>query len=153
LSLSTVPLAAALNAGYLSLIIDRFLLVLKWRTFYKMDGARYVWLVALLINGAVQRGAIEFYRGKPVLQTLVPNESYRFSEHAFVEDRGRSLNFGHYIDILRRRVFYFLLPFGLISSLEPTHRSDSEAEFTVPREKSSRKPSELLQTNRIGHLP
>jgi uncharacterized protein involved in exopolysaccharide biosynthesis len=52
-----------------------------------------------------------------VLQTLVPNESYRSGERAFGEDHGQSLNFSHYIDVLKRRIFYFLLPFGLISIL------------------------------------
>jgi uncharacterized protein involved in exopolysaccharide biosynthesis len=52
-----------------------------------------------------------------VLQTLVPNEPYRSNEIALGEDHGPSLNFGRYTDILRRRVFYFLLPFGLISIL------------------------------------
>jgi uncharacterized protein involved in exopolysaccharide biosynthesis len=51
----------------------------------------------------------------PVLQTLAPNESYRSGELAFAEDHGQSLNLNHYIDILRRRIFYFLFPFGLIS--------------------------------------
>jgi protein tyrosine kinase modulator len=50
-----------------------------------------------------------------VLQTLGSNEPYRSSEPSFGEDRGQSLNFSHYIDILKRRFFYFLLPFGLIS--------------------------------------
>jgi uncharacterized protein involved in exopolysaccharide biosynthesis len=52
-----------------------------------------------------------------VLQTLVPNESYRSSELAFGDDPARSLDFSRYIDILKRRIFYFLLPFGLISIL------------------------------------
>jgi uncharacterized protein involved in exopolysaccharide biosynthesis len=52
-----------------------------------------------------------------VLQTLDANESYRSSEPALGEDRGQSLNFGHYIDILKRRFFYFLVPFGVISVL------------------------------------
>lgn len=52
-----------------------------------------------------------------MLQTLAPNESYRSSELAFGEHHGQSLNFSHYIDILRRRIFYFLLPFGLTSTL------------------------------------
>ena len=52
-----------------------------------------------------------------MLQTLGSNESYRSSEPAFGEDHGQSLNFSHYIDILKRRFFYFLLPFGLISIL------------------------------------
>jgi uncharacterized protein involved in exopolysaccharide biosynthesis len=50
-----------------------------------------------------------------VLQTLAPNDSYRSSEPAFDEHQG--INFGHYIDILKRRIFYFLLPFGLVSVL------------------------------------
>lgn len=52
-----------------------------------------------------------------MLQTLAPNESYRSSELAFGEGPGQSLNFGQYLDILRRRIFYFLFPFGLISIL------------------------------------
>ena len=52
-----------------------------------------------------------------MLQTLAPNESYSSNEVAFGGDHGQSLNFSHYIDILRRRIFYFLLLFGLISIL------------------------------------
>jgi uncharacterized protein involved in exopolysaccharide biosynthesis len=52
-----------------------------------------------------------------VLQTLAANESYRPGEPAFGENHGQSLNFSHYIDILKSRIFYFLLPFGLISIL------------------------------------
>ena len=52
-----------------------------------------------------------------MLQTLAPNESYRSGELGFGEDHGQSLNFSHYIDILKRRIFYFLLPFGLVSIL------------------------------------
>ena len=52
-----------------------------------------------------------------MLQTLGSNESYRSSEPAFSEDRGEGLNFNQYIDILKRRFFYFLLPFGLVSIL------------------------------------
>jgi protein tyrosine kinase modulator len=52
-----------------------------------------------------------------VLQTLASNESYR-SPDAFGEDhQGQSLNLGHYFDILKRRFFFFLFPFGLISIL------------------------------------
>jgi uncharacterized protein involved in exopolysaccharide biosynthesis len=50
-----------------------------------------------------------------VLQTLVPNEPYRPNEIAFNGDPGSGPNFGYYLDIFRRRIFYFLLPFGLIS--------------------------------------
>jgi uncharacterized protein involved in exopolysaccharide biosynthesis len=50
-----------------------------------------------------------------VLQTLAPNEPYRAGDIGFGEDAGPSLNFSHYIDLLKRRLFYFLLPFGLIS--------------------------------------
>jgi uncharacterized protein involved in exopolysaccharide biosynthesis len=54
-----------------------------------------------------------------VLQTLgsSSNETFRPSEPAFGEDSGQILNFSHYIDILKRRFFYFLVPFGLISIL------------------------------------
>jgi uncharacterized protein involved in exopolysaccharide biosynthesis len=52
---------------------------------------------------------------KPVLQTLSPNETYRSGELAFDQDHGKSLDFSHYFDLLWRRIFYFLLPFGLIS--------------------------------------
>ena len=52
-----------------------------------------------------------------MLQTLGSNDSYRSSEPAFGEDHAQSLNFSHYIDILKRRFFYFLVPFGLISIL------------------------------------
>src|ERR1700687_59658 len=51
----------------------------------------------------------------PVLQTLASNESYRSGERAFGEDHSQSLNLRHYIDLLKRRIFYFLLPFGLTS--------------------------------------
>jgi uncharacterized protein involved in exopolysaccharide biosynthesis len=50
-----------------------------------------------------------------VLQTLAPNESYRSSELALGEDHGQTLNFSYFIDVFKRRIFYFLLPFGLIS--------------------------------------
>lgn len=52
-----------------------------------------------------------------MLQTLGSNDSYRSSEPAFGEDQAQSLNFSYYIDILKRRFFYFLVPFGLISIL------------------------------------
>ena len=52
-----------------------------------------------------------------MLQTLGSNEPYRSSEPSFGEDHGQGLNFGHYFDILKRRFFYFLLPFGLVSIL------------------------------------
>ena len=52
-----------------------------------------------------------------MLQTLGANEPYRSSEPSFGEDRGQGLNFSHYIDILKRRFFYFLIPFGLVSIL------------------------------------
>lgn len=50
-----------------------------------------------------------------MLQTLGSNEPYRSGEPFFGEDRGQGLNFSHYIEILKRRFFYFLLPFGLVS--------------------------------------
>jgi uncharacterized protein involved in exopolysaccharide biosynthesis len=52
-----------------------------------------------------------------VLQTLGSNESYRSGEPASGEGHDQSLNFSHYLDIAKRRFFYFLLPFGLISIL------------------------------------
>jgi uncharacterized protein involved in exopolysaccharide biosynthesis len=52
-----------------------------------------------------------------VLQTLASNESYRSNEPVSGEDQVQSLNFGHYFDIFKRRFFYFLFPFGLISIL------------------------------------
>jgi uncharacterized protein involved in exopolysaccharide biosynthesis len=52
-----------------------------------------------------------------LLQTLAPNESYRSPEFALGEDSAQSLNLSHYIDTLKRRIFYFLVPFGLISIL------------------------------------
>jgi uncharacterized protein involved in exopolysaccharide biosynthesis len=51
-----------------------------------------------------------------VLQTLGSNESYRSSEPSSYEDHGGP-NLSHYIEIAKRRFFYFLLPFGLISIL------------------------------------
>jgi uncharacterized protein involved in exopolysaccharide biosynthesis len=50
-----------------------------------------------------------------VLQTLGSNESYRSNEPVFGEDHRQGLNFGNYTEIFKRRIFYFLLPFGLIS--------------------------------------
>jgi uncharacterized protein involved in exopolysaccharide biosynthesis len=52
-----------------------------------------------------------------VLQTLGSDESYRSNEPAFTEDHGQGTNFSHYIDVLKRRFFYFLIPFGLVSIL------------------------------------
>jgi uncharacterized protein involved in exopolysaccharide biosynthesis len=52
-----------------------------------------------------------------VLQTLGPNGSYGSSEPSFGEDRAGSINLGDYIGVLKRRVFYFLIPFGVISIL------------------------------------
>lgn len=52
-----------------------------------------------------------------MLQTLAPNDSYRPPELAFEENRGQALNFVHYIGVFQRRIFYFLIPFGLLSVL------------------------------------
>jgi uncharacterized protein involved in exopolysaccharide biosynthesis len=52
-----------------------------------------------------------------VLQTLGSDEAYRSSEPVFAEEHGQGLNFSHYVDIFKRRFFYLLLPFGLISIL------------------------------------
>jgi capsule polysaccharide export protein KpsE/RkpR len=81
---------------------------------------------------------------KPVLQTLAPNESYRASEPVYGEDRPQGINLRHYVDVLKRRFFYFLLPFGLISILgvyvaailKPTYLSEGkilvEAQVIAP---------------------
>jgi uncharacterized protein involved in exopolysaccharide biosynthesis len=69
-----------------------------------------------------------------VLQTLGSNESYRPSEPASGEELSQGLNFSHYIDIAKRRFFYFLLPFSLISILglyfaaiqKPNYRSEGK---------------------------
>ncbi len=50
-----------------------------------------------------------------MLQTLAPDQSYARASLAFAEEAGPTLSFGYYIDILKRRVFFFLLPFGLVS--------------------------------------
>ncbi|MEY2537183.1 MAG: protein tyrosine kinase modulator, partial [Verrucomicrobiota bacterium] len=52
-----------------------------------------------------------------MLQTLGSNESYRSGEPASGEGHDQSLNFSHYLDVAKRRFFYFLLPFSLISIL------------------------------------
>jgi uncharacterized protein involved in exopolysaccharide biosynthesis len=52
-----------------------------------------------------------------VLQTLGSDESYRSSEPVVAEDHGQGVDFSRYIDILKRRFFCFLIPFGLISIL------------------------------------
>lgn len=50
-----------------------------------------------------------------MLQTLASNESYRSSELVVGEGHDQGLDFSYYIDMLKRRIFYFLLSFGLIS--------------------------------------
>jgi uncharacterized protein involved in exopolysaccharide biosynthesis len=52
-----------------------------------------------------------------VLQTLDSNDPYGSSELALGQDHASGLKLGHYIDILKRRFFYFLLPFAVISIL------------------------------------
>jgi uncharacterized protein involved in exopolysaccharide biosynthesis len=52
-----------------------------------------------------------------VLQTLDRNDTYGSSEPAFGENRASSLNVGDYVGILKRRFFYFLVPFAVISAL------------------------------------
>jgi uncharacterized protein involved in exopolysaccharide biosynthesis len=64
-----------------------------------------------------------------VLQTL---DSYGLSEPAVGSDHGSNVN--HYIDIFRRRFFYFLLPFGIVSivglynaaTLKPSYLSEGK---------------------------
>jgi protein tyrosine kinase modulator len=54
---------------------------------------------------------------KTVLQTLASNDSYRPAD-AFGEDpQSQSLNLGHYFETFKRRFFFFLLPFGVVSVL------------------------------------
>lgn len=50
-----------------------------------------------------------------MLQTLAPTETYRSGESALGGDEGQALNISHYVDVLRRKIFHFLIPFGLIS--------------------------------------
>jgi uncharacterized protein involved in exopolysaccharide biosynthesis len=52
-----------------------------------------------------------------MLQALGSNESYHPNEPAFGEDHHQGLNLGHYIDIFKRRYFYFLFTFGVVSIL------------------------------------
>ncbi len=52
-----------------------------------------------------------------MLQTLGSNESYRSGGPDFGADHAQGLNFSHYADILKRRFFYFLFPFGIVSVL------------------------------------
>lgn len=52
-----------------------------------------------------------------MLQTLVPNESYRPAETVGEDHQSQSLNLGHYFETFRRRFFFFLFPFGLIAVL------------------------------------
>jgi uncharacterized protein involved in exopolysaccharide biosynthesis len=51
-----------------------------------------------------------------VLQTLGSNEPYRSSEPASGEEFGQGAQFSHYIEIIKRRFFYFLLPFAVVST-------------------------------------
>jgi uncharacterized protein involved in exopolysaccharide biosynthesis len=50
-----------------------------------------------------------------VLQTLASTETYRSSNSLSEDDQSQGLNVSHYFDILKRRFFFFLLPFGLVS--------------------------------------
>jgi uncharacterized protein involved in exopolysaccharide biosynthesis len=52
-----------------------------------------------------------------LLQILGSNDSYGASGPALAAEPGSGLNIGHYVDIFKRRFFYFLIPFGLISIL------------------------------------
>jgi uncharacterized protein involved in exopolysaccharide biosynthesis len=72
-----------------------------------------------LFNGAAVQGGSNSVSTEvtAVLQTLGSDESYRSSEPALAEDHGQSVDFSHYIGIFKRRFFYFLLPFGLITIL------------------------------------
>jgi uncharacterized protein involved in exopolysaccharide biosynthesis len=69
-----------------------------------------------------------------VLQSLGSNNSYAYSEPAIEPDHGLGLNLKHYVDVLQRRFFYFLLPFGLVSVIglylaviqEPSYLSEGK---------------------------
>ena len=50
-----------------------------------------------------------------MLQTLAPDQSYPRAGLAFDDDTSPSLNFGHYFEIFKRKIFHFLVPFGLVS--------------------------------------
>jgi uncharacterized protein involved in exopolysaccharide biosynthesis len=50
-----------------------------------------------------------------VLKTLGSNDYYGLSEPADGADRGSSILINHYIDVFKRRFFYFLIPFGVVS--------------------------------------
>ena len=58
-----------------------------------------------------------------MLQTLRSSQPYRAgqpdgsAQSSFDEDRGEGLDFKYYILILKRRIFYFLIPFSLIIAL------------------------------------
>ena len=52
-----------------------------------------------------------------MLQTLGSDETYRSSEAVFGTDEQQGLNLDYYLDILKRRFFYFLGMFGLVSIL------------------------------------
>jgi uncharacterized protein involved in exopolysaccharide biosynthesis len=64
-----------------------------------------------------------------VLQTL---DSYGLSEPAVGSEHGSNVN--HYIDVLKRRFYYFLLPFGIVSivglynaaTLKPSYLSEGK---------------------------
>lgn len=50
-----------------------------------------------------------------MLQTLTSNEPYRPTDGFGEDPQSQSVNLGHYFETFRRRFFFFLFPFGLIS--------------------------------------
>lgn len=52
-----------------------------------------------------------------MLQSIGSNDPFVSSEPAIGSDRGSNLNLNYYLEVFKRRFFYFLLPFGLISTL------------------------------------
>jgi uncharacterized protein involved in exopolysaccharide biosynthesis len=58
-----------------------------------------------------------------VLQTLGSNQPYAADQAfsagqlGFGEDQGQRLDLGHYFGILKRRIFYFLVPFSIVAIL------------------------------------
>jgi uncharacterized protein involved in exopolysaccharide biosynthesis len=50
-----------------------------------------------------------------VLQTVGSHQPFASDELAFGPDQGSSLNLSRFLDVFKRRFFFFLLPFGLIA--------------------------------------
>jgi uncharacterized protein involved in exopolysaccharide biosynthesis len=98
----------------------------------------YLFLPPILLgsidNLETGSGGPIFYEVPKVLQSLGSNNPYAYGEPAIEPDRGSGLNLKHYIGVLWRRFFYFLLPFGLVSVIglylaviqEPSYLSEGK---------------------------